>query len=292
MKMLFNQKGSSLVQVMVISGMVSVFGLAVMQTSKNMQSMKQTLSVKESIEQFKEAASNMLMNEEACSQTLASLVPTRSLAGSNPTITNLHDFDGGTAAYTIYNSSNPATVYHGNIRIESMVLTDYTPAKDSANIQVTVLKSSTSDKFGQLVLGGKTQVVDIPVRLYFDIPPGSSASGTDTFLSCHSDNGAFDEDTDTPLKEICDDELGGSYYNGKCLIVENVLDRGRCEREDGLCSGVQGSPDTEKSLCHNLGGSFNQSTGKCAPRFSDQTCPSGTLVKGFASNGNIICQAP
>ncbi len=295
MNTLFNQRGSSLVQVMVISGMVSVFGLAVMQTSKNMQSIKQTMMVKDSIEQFKETASNLLMNEAACSNTLQALVPTRSLAGSDKSPTVIRDYNND-PAYELYSDASAATtVYNGNIRIGSMRFTGFDDTTDSAVLKVTMLKSKTDgvgEKFGQLVLGGKEITIDIPLRVYFSRPAGVVTDcASDPFEACFADSSAT-EVAQGPLEQLCDDDLGGSFYNGKCIVTEHIMDQTRCDGSYGTCSGVPTNADSFNSMCHNLGGVFDPVTKACKPRFGGVKCPPGTKLKGFDDEGKLRCEVP
>tara|TARA_R110000868_G_scaffold313440_2_gene574426 strand:+ start:2318 stop:3205 length:888 start_codon:yes stop_codon:yes gene_type:complete len=295
MKMLINQKGSSLVQVMVISGMVSVFGLAVMQTSKNMQSMKQTLMVKDSIEQFKETASNLLMNEQACNNTFSALIANRSQAYADKVVPQIMDYDNS-IAYQPYSEGSPAaTTYHGNIRIGEMRFIDFDDTTDSIKLQVTVVKSKmdgVGSQFGQLVLGGKEVSFEIPLRVYFAKAVGGAESSGDAFESCFADNAAFDEDELAPLEKLCDNDLGGSYYNGKCIVTEHIMDQARCDGSYKTCSGVPSEPANHNSICHSLGGVFDPNDGSCNPRFGGAGCPAGTKLKGFDAEGNLRCEVP
>ncbi len=296
-KFFSNQTGSSLVQVMVISGMVSVFGLAVMQTSKNMQSMKKTLLIKNSMDQFHETINNLLTNEATCKNTLGTLLPQRSAAEDDVELNSILDFDAN-PAYTKFNPSSAATAaattYHGNIRIGAIEYTEYNAAKDGAVLRFTLLKSDSTGpaKFGLGTLGAKQIEIDVPIRIFFTIPEGASGPvPSDVFGGCFADNGV-EADGDSPLKVLCDQDLGGSFYNGRCIVAENIIDQTRCRGSYGTCSGDPANADASNSMCHNLGGVYNSVTKDCDPRFKNVDCGPGKMLKGFDGDGNLICEVP
>lgn len=290
---LLNQRGGSLAQVMVISGMVSVFGLAVMQTAKNMNSLRQTGAVRESIQQFQESFSNVMLNDAACRITLNSNGITTRAQATNRSFTRLYNSNGA-VIYQLFDPANTNTIYHGNIRIKSINFSDYNQAQNSGKLTIEMYKkyfhpSDDNQSVGINILGGDTITFELPLRVFFEIPEGAGGPApTDTIESCFGEY-KNEESGINPLEELCDDDLGGSYYNGRCIVTEYIMERTRCWT-GGNCGDPDDGATAQRSICHNLGGRYDSSTGKCSPRFAGATaCPDGFVLSGFNSEGRFVC---
>lgn len=281
LKSLSNQKGSSLVQVMVIAGMVSVFGLAVMQTQKNVQSVQTTLLTRDSNIELKSAITALLKYPTVCQLNLAYFVEStaQSNTGASDFITDPDNFLIDVEGNNVYAADN-STTYFGRTRISRFRLGRYDAAKNLATFKI-IVNNVAPGASGNLNLGAKTQEIDIGVRVYY------AADGT--LERCMAEEVPTEESyangaIDTQLAQLCTSDLGGSFYNGDCKIPEYI--------ERTAKSKNNTNSTATDNFCQNFGATYNPATGRCDGGFMNGSklfCANGNRVRGFDSIGTPIC---
>ncbi len=285
LKNLLNNKGSSLVQVMVISGMVSVFGLGVMQTQKNVKSVQTTLLTREANDELRKAIISLLKYPESCQLNLSYFSETN--ANANAGLTSFMTKPGSPATL-IDIGSNPvyladeSTTYFGRARIKSFSVGHYVAAKNLATLRVTA-----SNTFGGgLNLGGKEINIDIPVRLYYSGGLLARCMAEESNkMKANGELEIYDNASLGSLSQVCSDRLGGSFWNGECRMPTNV------EKLSKSKSGT--AAVATDNLCSNLGGNYDPATEQCTQGTmggSKIFCPSNKKIIGFDNNGSAICE--
>ncbi|PIP90565.1 MAG: hypothetical protein COW01_10705 [Bdellovibrionales bacterium CG12_big_fil_rev_8_21_14_0_65_38_15] len=278
---LSNQNGSSLVQVMVIAGMVSVFGLAVMQTQKNVQSVQTTLLTRDSNTELKNAVTALLKYPTVCQMNLSYFS-----RGVAVTKTGPDDFVTDPDLLLIDVESNPVyvadntTSYFGRSRITRFRIGHYDAAKNLATLKI-IVNNVAPGASGGLNLGAKSQEIDIGVRVYYD--------GGGVLTRCMAEEVPVEESyanaaVDTQLSQLCTSDLGGSFYNGDCKIPEYVERSAKSKTHDNTTA--------TDNMCQNFGGAYDPATGRCTEGFMSGAkifCPGGEKIKGFDNAGNAIC---
>lgn len=293
-----NQRGASIVQVMMIAGMVSVFGLAVMQTQQNMTSTKTTIEVRNANTELRDSIMSLLKFPDVCELNIgsASRVPNLASIANKPGADDfaslaggaLYDADGAVAFQNYDLAPGPDFVYFGRIQIQDILVGHYDAAKSLATLRVQV---NTGDPLGKnrFNLGGNTHNLDIPLRIYFD-------SSTGNFKRCFTEDrpieldgsGNYIASDESVLQKLCTLEMGGSFSNGDCLYGQNLINIAR--QESALNERGEADPNYIRSICNNFGSALN-ADGQCKKRFeSTIPCPSGTKLTGFDSEGKFICQ--
>lgn len=295
-KLLFNSEGSSLVQVMIISGMVSVFGLAVMQTQKNVKSVQRSLLIRESNNELKTAVTALLKYPDVCVKNFVFFTksiadplfsPTSfiDLPDAPPNGAQLTDFND-IAVYREHNNDSSIT-YFGKSRIKDMKIGHYVTAKSLATLRLTL------DNIGPggnrlLHLGGELINLDIPIRIFYD--------GAGAVKRCMAEEVPIDvaytsAASETQLAQLCTNDLGGQFLNGDCQIPEFTEESSKSRNQDNATS-----PD---NFCQNFGGEYipdpGPNAGICTGLLSGSKtiCPvPGEVAKGFTTGGALLCGPP
>tara|TARA_R110002049_G_scaffold135962_1_gene295592 strand:- start:1139 stop:2002 length:864 start_codon:yes stop_codon:yes gene_type:complete len=276
-----NQKGSSLVQVMVISGMVSVFGLAVMQTQKNVKSVESTLRTRQANDELRNAVVSLLKYPENCQLNLAFF--SEALATSNTGGDSFVDHpdallkDLNSAPVYVADST---TRYFGRAKIANIQVGRYLATKNLATLRVTTQNYDPTTASRGLSLGGQQTDVDIPVRLYYE---------GGVLERCMAEEAPADEAytsaSDGLLSQVCQSDLGGSFWNGECRMPTNI---------EKLSKSKDGTNATsQENLCQNLGGQYDVASETCLPGVLGGTkllCAPDKRVMGFDAGGYPVCE--
>lgn len=283
-KIFLNQTGSSLVQVMVIAGMVSVFGLAVMQTQKNVKSVQATIQTRESNDELRVAIISLLKYPTACTANLNYFSKTIADARTTPTATFFADSDNrliDMSAAAVYLADN-STKYFGRAKITSFSMGYYDSSKDLATFRVTVNNVGAGGS-SALNLGARSQNIDIAVRVYYD----SAGVMTRCMAEEVPAQEAYSLGSTGLLAQVCTEELGGSFWNGDCRMPTYI---------EKLSKSKSGTNEIKTdNLCQNLGGNYVPDDELCTQGFmggSKIFCASGQRTQGFDNNGNPICVIP
>ena len=286
-----NEQGSSLVQVMVIAGLVSTFSVAVMQTSKNQSSMQQSIRYREIADKVYDQTKALLMNKRACAATLGQIAAfpapeTTFSSGVNLTAGVLADDSS-----SFYAINSQLSEY---LRFASFRLTQYDDTKKVGLFQLEFQKVNSDGNQSAIFIGSSSILRELYVKF--------NVNSSGQIIDCYAINGTGDDNNSdgildeiadidqSPLREACEN-IGGSYssQDGQCVMAEyqSALVKGN--------TNLDGTPEEmytgySHTLCAQMGSTYNTTTNTCNPRSQGMTCPTGEQIAGFDSDGNLVCK--
>lgn len=216
--MKLNEKGISLINVMIGIGITSVMGLAVMRMSQNASQSQQSMKASADFLEFTNHIRSKFNSRDYCKTSLAGAITytlpynatNESKTAVNKLIkptytinatTGVKNLTGSVDEYVIplgVDLNDPSTgLQYGNLSLMAMELVRM-PGSDDVFLELHMQKRNHK------AMGGRDLKKRIPLQVYFNT--------SDEIESCFS---AFDNFQETVFEEFCKNSLGGEYnYDG------------------------------------------------------------------------------
>ncbi len=281
-----NNKGFSLVEVLIASGILGAMGLYLASFSKQAITMEKKSETSFEINSISSLITQSLLNKDSCLYTL----------GDGSVITN------GKKISVIKNRKgddifNTSTKYGNNsVSINDIEVVDVNasgaPGENKygeIKLQVTFLRTS------KLIQGSKTTRRSFPVSVELDASNKlvSCFSSTENSVvtakeeACNNIGGIFDKTTDKcDLKPYHSGEIGSDNVAVSSNYLfgyhQDVLNSNFVNVEGDTMTGkliVENDVQTKTQICVN---------GRCR-NFDKSLCPTGQVVKEINENGTVTC---
>ena len=290
-----SKQGSALTTVIVLSGMVGLFGLAVMQTARDQSDAQRNVRVRDSADKVTESIRSILQHQATCKINFEHT--------PNPNFTK--DTDGPTGDFSeILNENKDVLFKEGNTEpyysygyLKKMSY-EFDSGKDMALIELVFKKYKSTTNFASK----RTIIRRIPVKMNFCRPEDISSvpmpmsnedcktKSVGDLKNCFALFGNPESITsitsaDNPLKDACTN-LGGYFdtTTGLCNMVEYQA----ALVKEGFTVGS----DKVKSLCEQMDGKWDNTSKECTPILADEKCAPGELLTGWETDGTLICKVP
>lgn len=288
--MKFSNRGFTLVEVLIASGMLGGLALYLMNVSQKQIVVEKRAETSFEINTISGSISQSLLNKESCSSTL----------GIGNVITD------GTALNVIRNRS-------GNVMFDKNVLYSNNQLKIN-DIKVSELVTSsipsgnkygeakveiTFEKVSKILDGNKTIIKKFPIQI--ELGPTnqliSCFSGTDNAIltakmeACKSIDGIFDIPTDKcQLKSFDSAGIDTNYTAISTKSQRDFFDHAKINELDPRFVNITGDTMTGKL---NVQEDVTSTTrfcvnGKCR-NFDAEVCPTGRVVKEIKEDGSVVC---
>ena len=303
------RQGSALTTVLVLASMVGLFGLAVMQTSKNQSESQRNIHVRDAADKVTDNIRSILQHHKTCKLNFK----------NGPGFTSKTQ-DGNGIFTAITNDVQPTPTplfekgidkpYHNYGYLKSITyIFDSTKEITEMTLTFTKYKPIAGLRGLLATQRGRTIQRKILIKMNFcqqeDLDADTAHSDCDgaarnELKNCFalfgdSDASAFSH-SNNPLNDACTN-LGGEFdtTTGTCKTVQHQS----ALIKEGKVHGIDG-------LCKQMGGAWDPSDGgKCKPILSGEPCPTGEILIGWhgqvphgkdmsdpTKNGMMICAPP
>lgn len=218
-----NEKGFSLIEILVALGLIGIITLAITRLTLNAQKATQGVETRADLVTFMSEMANLLGDKESCTSSIVSAKP-----ASKPFLTlgdinaTSNDFESGLSLGGIFNNSNLRYDFTGgfsSINISNKLELEGVRIYRTEQIADAAIASKQRTRTAQIGFKFKransdqTFIRNIPVVLNFK-PKNFEAGGRDVnaaseFISCFQDAEAW-------KSSMCESFMGGQFVNGTC----------------------------------------------------------------------------
>lgn len=273
MKNLFKpQSGFSLVQGMVLSGILAGSALVATKMLSEQKKVQRSAETRDQIEELHKVIYSNLQNRKNCERTIfAQNLQTSVISGASTVVSAIYD-QNNVLMYQTYAGANAQVYQNGNVIIKSITITGFSASNGKANMELVYermagtsgsagLNKRTKDGFG-----AKDIKKIIPLRIQRDplIP-------SKPFESCYATtegkaDGSVETGNANLSRSLCLEMNSGISLNAAGIMVDST-----------------GSPTTKKPMWV-----WDESTSTCIP---NAKCPADQVYTGIDSTGQIKCKS-
>lgn len=272
MKNLFkSQSGFSLVQGMVLSGVLAGSALVATKMLSEQKKVLRSAETRDQIEDLHKVIYSNLQNRKNCERTIFQQnLQTQVISGSPAILNAIYD-QSNTEMYRVFAGSNSQVYQNGNVIIKSVIITGFSATNGKANMEIIyermagVSGAGGTSKRTKNGFGAKEIKKIIPLRIQRDplIP-------SKPFESCYAT---------TEGKADASVEAGNADLS-KSLCLE--MNNGITMNAAGVLVDSNGNPTTKKPMWV-----WDESTSTCIP---NAKCPADQVYTGIDSVGQIKCR--
>lgn len=259
-----NSAGFSLVQAMVLSGVLAGTSLVATKLISDQKKAQTSAETRDKLEDLHMAVAAVMQNRDHCRVTMNTNGLAASLAGSTGplSLSSILTSDG----QVVVNTTN--AYMNNSVKVQSITLS--APTGSKRNLQIVYRRMYQASDAGtqfkaKSVVGAKTISKTLSLRIQRD-PPGTPTAGQ--FSACYSvtDPGV----TDTPTG-VASQELGNDVARTLCNEMIPIV-------------GPIGSDDADLA---KKAFEWDEANSICKPKAS---CPANQIYSGINSNGTLKCR--
>lgn len=263
-----NSAGFSLVQAMVLSGVLAGTSLVATKLISDQKKVQTSAETRDKLEDLHMAVAAVMQNRDHCRVTMNANGLAASLAGTTGplSLTRILTSDNAGNTQEVVNTTD--AYINNSVKVQSITLS--APTGSKRNLQIVYRRMYQASDAGtqfkaKQVVGAKTISKTLSMRIQRD-PPGTPTAGQ--FSACYSvtDPGV----TDVPTG-VASQEAG------------NDVARTLCNEMVPIVTGVHADDaDPNKKAFE-----WDEANSICKPRAS---CPANQIYSGINSNGTLKCR--